>query len=130
MRKVTMIKAAICCLLVSAALKTVVASESILKDGGLTIDIESVSVEYPEAPRSVVPFFAEYYDILSCVVLTCVSPCGDVDVTLESTAGDWYQTVFDTLDGTILIPASGDSGHYTLTIVASDGTTYEGEFYL
>ena len=75
-------------------------------------------------------FLAEYNDLLNCVVLTCVSPCGDVEVTLESTAGDWYQTVFDTLDGAILIPASGDSGHYTLTLVASDGTTYEGEFYL
>jgi len=75
-------------------------------------------------------FFAEYNDLLNCVVLTCVSPCGDVEVTLESTAGDWYQTVFDTLDGAILIPASGDSGNYALTIVASDGTTYEGEFYL
>ena len=75
-------------------------------------------------------FLAEYNDLLNCIVLTCVSSCGDVEVTLESTAGDWYQTVFDTLDGTILIPASGDSGNYTLTIVASDGTTYEGEFYL
>lgn len=80
--------------------------------------------------RDVDLFLAEYNDVLNSVVLTCTSPCGDVAVTLASTAGDWYQTVFDTLDGTILIPVSGDSGDYTLTLVSSDGTTYVGEFFI
>lgn len=75
-------------------------------------------------------FFAEYNDIWSSVVLSCVDECGDASVTLVSTAGDWYQTVFDTEDGYIIIPVSGDSGHYTLTIVTSDGATYVGEFDL
>ena len=80
--------------------------------------------------RSQQQFLAQYNDLLNSVVLSCVDDCGDVSVTLVSTAGDWYQTVFDTEDGSIIIPASGDSGHYTLTIVTSDGATYVGEFDL
>lgn len=78
----------------------------------------------------VVPFIAEYNDLWDAVVLTSIMNIGDVTVTLVSTAGDWYQTVFDTEDGMILIPASGESGYYTLTIVTSDNTTYQGEFVL
>lgn len=118
-----------CLMATTAICSYAIAGVQQLSDGN-GITLHEVSDDAIEAPRSAVPFLAEYNDLLNCVVLTCVSPCGDVEVTLESTAGDWYQTVFDTLDGTILIPASGDSGHYTLTLVASDGTTYEGEFYL
>ena len=100
-----------------------------LKDG-VRIIIVQTPIDLPGAPRSTVPYEAEYNDVLNCVVLTCITPCGNVAVTLASTAGDWYQTVFDTLDGTILIPVSGDSGDYTLTLVASDGTTYVGEFFI
>ena len=75
-------------------------------------------------------FLAEYNDLWNCVILTCTESCGDVTVTLTSTAGDWYQTVFDTSDGVAIIPASGDSGNYTLSIVANDGTHYVGEFIL
>ncbi len=63
-------------------------------------------------------------------MLGCNDSIGDVTVTLESTAGDWYQTEFDTSDGAILVPASGDSGHYTLTIETAAHVVYEGEFYL
>ena len=63
-------------------------------------------------------------------MLGCNDSIGDVTVTLESTAGDWYQTVFDTSDGAILVPTSGLTGHYVLTIETADHTVYEGEFYL
>ena len=76
------------------------------------------------------PFLAEYNDLWNCVILTCTESCGDVTVTLTSTAGDWYQTVFDTSAGTAIIPASGDSGSYTLSIVTNDGTHYYGEFII
>lgn len=82
------------------------------------------------APRTAVPFFAEYYDTLSAVMLGSSESIGDVTVRLTSTAGDWYQTVFDTSDGAVLVPASGLSGHYVLTIETADHTVYEGEFYL
>ena len=119
----------ICCLLfamVSSSQKTF-ASEINLGDDN-TIIIHQVSDDLLGAPRTLVPFSAEYNDLLNCVVLSCSDECGDVSITLVSTAGDWYQTVFDTEDGYIIIPASGDSGHYTLTIVSSDGATYVGEF--
>lgn len=83
-----------------------------------------------DAPRSVVPFFAEYDEMLSSVMLGCSDSIGDVTVTLTSTAGDWYQTVFDTSDGAILIPVSGLSGYYVLTLETADHTVYEGEFNL
>ena len=91
---------------------------------------ESVSTEVPGAPRTIVPFIAEYYDLWNAVMLGCSDSIGDVTVTLTSTAGDWYQTVFDTSDGAILIPASGDAGYYTLTIETAAHVIYEGVFYL
>ena len=75
-------------------------------------------------------FYAEYYESLNCVILVCTEFCGDVSVSLSSTAGDWYQTVFDTEDGTLLIPISGDAGHYVLSITTSDGIHFAGEFTL
>ena len=96
----------------------------------LTILIKQRPVVPEEAPRNTSLFFAEYNETLSAVMLGCNDSIGDVTVTLESTAGDWYQAVFDTSDGAILIPASGDSGHYTLTIETAAHVVYEGEFYL
>lgn len=83
-----------------------------------------------DAPRTAVPFFAEYYDTLSAVMLGCSESIGDVTVRLASTAGDWYETEFDTSDSAVLIPASGLSGHYVLTIETSEGQIYEGRFSL
>lgn len=94
------------------------------------INIVQTPLESPGGPRSAVPFEAEYDDAPNYVILTCTSPCGDVSVALTSTAGDWYQTVFDTSDGVLIIPVSGESGFYTLTITTSDNTVYVGEFNL
>lgn len=97
---------------------------------GVRIIIQQKPLDLPGGPRSAVPFEAEYDDAPNYVNLTCTSPCGDVSVALTSTAGDWYQTVFDTSDGVIIIPVSGESGFYTLTITTSDNTVYVGEFNL
>ena len=95
-----------------------------------TISIHKVSDDPHGAPRDAIPFFAEYDEMLSSVMLGCSDSIGDVTVTLTSTAGDWYQTVFDTSDGAILIPVSGLSGYYVLTLETADHTVYEGEFNL
>lgn len=80
------------------------------------------------APRSPAynPFFA--YEDGTCVTLGSMSPYGVVSVTLVSTAGDYYQTFFDTEDLQIVIPISGSTGHYTLTLVTERGLVFEGEF--
>lgn len=73
-----------------------------------------------------VPFFAELES--GYVLLGSYSYCGIVDVSLTSTAGDDYSTVFDTSNGTVNIPVSGYSGDYVLLITTSAGTEYIGEF--
>lgn len=123
------LRMAVCCLLTMAVAWSARAFMNQGEDG-YTIPIHKVSTDPQGAPRDIVPFFAEYNETLSAVMLGCNDSIGDVTVTLESTAGDWYQTVFDTSDGAILVPASGDTGHYTLTIETADHTVYEGEFYL
>lgn len=82
------------------------------------------------APRAPAynPFFA--YEDGTCVTLGSMSPYGVVSVTLVSTAGDYYQTVFDTEDLQIVIPISGETGHYTLTLVTERGLVFKGEFDL
>ena len=75
-----------------------------------------------------VPFRAYVLD--SYVVLSCASSIGNAVVTLTSTAGDDYETVFNTAYGTIIIPISGNSGSYRLDIVLPSGAAYYGEFVL
>lgn len=72
------------------------------------------------------PFFA--YEDGTCVTLGSMSSYGVVSVTLVSTAGDCYQTFFDTEDLQLVIPISGSTGHYTLTLVTEGGLVFEGEF--
>lgn len=99
-------------------------------EGHIPILYKPDSNELPDTPRipSFNPFFA--YEDGSSVTLGSVSPYGDVAVTLVSTAGDYYQTVFDTEDGQVIIPISGDAGHYSLTLVTERGLVFEGEFDL
>ena len=59
-----------------------------------------------------------------------MSPYGVVSVTLVSTAGDYYQTFFDTEDVQLVVPISGETGHYTLTLVTERGLVFKGEFDL
>lgn len=79
----------------------------------------------PRAPE-VIPFFAELLN--GYVILGASAPCGTVSVSLTSTAGDSYSTNFDTSDGAILLPVSGDAGFYTIRITTSAGVQYVGEF--
>ena len=120
----------LCSLIIAASFTGLASENNTLLNDGESITIYQVPQKPINAPRSVVPFYAEYNDLMNTVMLGCSDSLGDVTVTLESTAGDWYQTVFDTEDGMILIPASGEEGYYTLTIVTSDNTTYQGEFVL
>lgn len=80
------------------------------------------------APRTTVPnpFFATQETRF--VLLGSQFEYGVVAVTLISTAGDYFTTDFDTEDGQIIIPISGMSGHYTLTIVCAGGIVFGGEF--
>lgn len=80
------------------------------------------------APRS--PAFNPFTAYLNgdAVVLNCSAPYGNVAVTLISTAGDYYTTVFDTEDVSIIIPVSGLSGHYTLLLTTASGSQFIGEF--
>lgn len=82
------------------------------------------------APRTTVPnpFFATQET--NFVLLGSLFEYGVVSVTLISTAGDYYQTVFDTEEGHVIIPISGDAGHYSLTLVTERGLVFEGDFDL
>lgn len=75
-----------------------------------------------------IPFYAEQINV--SVLLGSHSYYGTVDVSLTSTAGDDYSTVFDTADGTIQIPISGNTGDYTLLITTASGLEFIGEFSL
>lgn len=129
MKTKQLLRMAVCCLLTITGSWSAKAFMN-QKEDGYTISIHKVLSDPQGEPRDSVPFFAEYNETLSAVMLGCNDSIGDVTVTLESTAGDWYQTVFDTSDGAILVPASGLSGYYVLTIETADHTVYEGEFYL
>lgn len=96
------------------------------------IIILSQRPDAPGAPRTPVvnPFMAELMDGFNSVLLGSTDDVGTVAVQITSTAGDNYSTYFDTSDGTIFLPISGNTGYYSLTIVTSDGTQYVGEFIL
>lgn len=75
-----------------------------------------------------IPFYAQIQG--TYVILGCYSSIGNATVTLTSTAGDDYETIFDTSFGVIFIPISGNSGFYRLDIALPSGQSYYGEFIL
>lgn len=116
-------------LMMALCLLGVFALESFAKHGeGTVLIIKQNIPQNPNAPRSPVvnPFFAQLED--TYVLLGSTSPCGVVAVSLVSTSGDNYSANFDTDDWTIIIPVSGNPGHYTLTLVTESGAVFEGEF--
>ncbi len=106
----------------------------------LSTTIDAKSDEYPipiiiEDPGSgenrspeQSPFYAQVWG--TYVVLGCTSNIGNADVTLTSTAGDDYETVFYTAFGSIIIPISGNPGLYRLDIELPSGQSYYGQFVL
>ena len=97
-----------------------------VRDGEI---IEIDPVGDPEgAPRG--PIFNPFSAYLknNQLVLESVTSYGLVDVELVSTAGDYYTTVFDTGDGSILIPVSGLAGEYTLQLIDASRMHFVGEF--
>lgn len=93
-----------------------------------TILIRQDTTDEIGAPRTSVfnPFFAELMN--GYVILGSFSSFGPVHVTITSTAGDNYTTSFDTEDGAIVLPISGDSGFYSLRITIPGGLQFVGEF--
>lgn len=87
----------------------------------------STPQETPRSPEEI-PFIAELMDGSNSVLLGATDTIGIVSVQIISTAGDNYSTYFDTSDGAILLPISGNAGYYTLTIITPDGTHFVGEF--
>ena len=82
------------------------------------------------APRSIVEVQAEYDDVLSSVRLYLANAGTSVSVSIENlTTSEIYG---DTVSGSgmALIPISGTSGVWLLTISLENGDVYEGEFEL
>ncbi len=81
-----------------------------------------------DAPRGPVfnPFTA--YLLNNQVVLESSENCGLVTVEITSTTGFYFSTVFDTEDGFIVMPVSGNVGSYTLTLTMSSGDVFTGIF--
>ena len=94
----------------------------------LIIVIEPGDDTPPDDPRGPVfnPFTA--YRMNNTVVLESDTSYGLVSITLVSTVGDYITTVFDTADGSILIPISGNAGNYTLLLTDSTGAQFIGTF--
>ena len=97
-------------------------------DGETPIIVRQLPPEFGDDPRGPVfnPFSA--YLMNSQVVLECTVSYGNVSVALTSTAGDNYSTVFDTSEGSIIIPISGFAGEYTLLLTDAFGAQFVGEF--
>lgn len=97
------------------------------KDGTVIL-IEPRNDAHVGEPRGPVfnPFTA--YRLNNTVVLESDTSYGLVNVTLVSTAGDYYTTIFDTEDGSVLILISGNSGNYSLMIADTSGTHFVGTF--
>lgn len=103
---------------------------TILAEGNKPIIIRQDPVDLEGAPRMPAynPFIAELMDGSNSVLFGATDTIGTVSVQITSTAGDNYSTYFDTSDGAILLPISGNAGYYTLTIITPDGTHFVGEF--
>jgi hypothetical protein len=83
-----------------------------------------------DAPRG--PIFNPFTAYLqnNQVVLESSESCGLVAVEITSTTGFYYSTVFDTEDGYIVMPISGNVGSYTLTSTMSSGDVFVGSFII
>ena len=113
-----------------AVLLTAVPAQAVSLRGHIIIITPKPDPE--DDPRSPInnPFFAELMDGSNSVLLGTTDNIGIVYVQIVSTAGDSIGTYFDTSDGTIVIPISGNVGYYTLTITLSGNHYFVGEFVI
>lgn len=116
---------------IAALLMALTSTTNLLSMGvkdGEAIVVNPVNTDVSGIPRGPVfnPFTA--YRLNNTVVLESDTSYGVVNVILVSTAGDYYTTVFDTEDGSVLIPISGDSGDYSLLITDLSGAQFIGTF--
>ena len=131
MKKSVVFKMATCFLMVVVNSVYLSSFASISKEAdGKDIRIVQKPTIPPGAPH--LPAYNPFYAglVSTNVLLGSYSYYGTVNVSLTSTAGDDYSTVFDTADGTILIPISGNTGDYTLLITTASGLEFIGEFSL
>ena len=130
MKKSVSLKSVACCMIILAGFFTPFSSYASLvkQSDGEDIWIHPVPAIPQGSPHmpALIPFYAELGD--GNVLLGSYSNLDTVDVSLTSTAGDDYSTMFDTSDGTILIPISGLTGDYTLLITTLSGAEFIGEF--
>ncbi|MBR5736144.1 MAG: hypothetical protein IKX60_05085 [Bacteroidales bacterium] len=130
MKKRTLLNGIACCIFcIFGCLTSYDSYASYIKQtDGEDIIISQKPINPQGVPRTpiIIPFYAELES--GYVLLGSFSSCGIVDVSLTSTAGDDYSTVFDTANGSIIIPISGNTGDYVLLITTPAGTEYIGEF--
>lgn len=95
---------------------------------GVPIDITYRPATSHNTPR--MPAFNPFYAYLeeAFVSLGSTSSYGTVIVCITSTSGDYVTVSFDTDEGSIVVPISGDAGHYILTITTENNLVYGGEF--
>lgn len=105
-------------------------SNSFSTSGNHPILILQDPTEIPDAPRMPAfnPFIAELMEGNNAILLGVTSYCGTVTVHIISTAGDDIFTYFGTADGAIILPISGNTGYYSLTITTASGTHFIGDF--
>jgi hypothetical protein len=84
----------------------------------------------PNGPRGPVfnPFTAYLQN--NQVVLASSDSCGLVEVEITSSTGFYYSTVFDTEEGVIVLPISGNVGAYTLRLTLVSGAVFVGSFVI
>ena len=99
-------------------------------DGDEIIIVRAEEGLPPNPPRTpdFSPFFAYHYE--EQIILYSSASLGVIDVKLVSSAGDYYTCVFDTENGNILLPISGESGEYLLQLTTLSGIRYIGKFIL
>ena len=76
-----------------------------------------------------IPITAAYYAAFSSLILDFRCDLGSVTVSLENqTTGSTSLCVINALQGSQLLPISGDEGIYEITFTLSDGHEYIGSF--
>lgn len=99
-----------------------------VNDGPVVFYRDSLEIDPIPRTLGICPFYAEYYS--GNVYLSSTSSIGTVSVEVTSTAGDNYVTFFDTSEGEIILPVSGEPGYYLLRITVSADEHYIGRFEL